>query len=69
MQAYCTLNHKVGYVQMLTVDIYPQLQLPGREAENSPPSGIEVKNDWSHTSTPPVSLQGLHTYNLASLAY
>jgi hypothetical protein len=25
---------------------------PGREADHSPPSSVEVKNAWSHTSTP-----------------
>jgi len=60
---------ETGYVQILTVDLSPQLELPGREDENSPPCVTEVKNEWSHTSTPPVSLQGLHTYNLDSLTY
>jgi hypothetical protein len=26
---------------------------PGREADHSPPSDAEVKNEWSYTSTPP----------------
>jgi len=51
------------------VDLSKQLELPGREAENSPHSGTEVTNEWSLTSTPPVSLQGFHMYNLASLTY
>jgi hypothetical protein len=58
-----------GYVQILTVDLSPQLELPGREAEYLPPFGTEVKNERSYTSTPLVSLQGLHSYNLASLIY
>jgi hypothetical protein len=29
---------------------------PGREADHSPPSSAEVKNVWSYTSTPPISL-------------
>jgi hypothetical protein len=28
------------------------LKRPGREADHSPPSGAEVKNAWSYTSTP-----------------
>jgi hypothetical protein len=28
----------------------------GREANHSPPSNDEVKNEWSYTSTPPISL-------------
>jgi hypothetical protein len=27
-------------------------KLPGREADNSPQSSVEVKNEWSYTSTP-----------------
>jgi len=49
MQGHYTLNHTLGYVQMLVVDLYLQLQLPGREAEDSPLSGIEVKNEWTHS--------------------
>jgi len=58
-----------GYVQIFTVDLSLQLELLGREAEHLPPSGSEVKNEWSYTSTPLVSIQGLHSYNLASLIY
>jgi hypothetical protein len=32
---------------------------PGREADHSPPSSAEVKNEWSYTSTPPVRLHGV----------
>jgi hypothetical protein len=32
---------------------------PGREADHSPPSSVEVKNEWSYTSTPPVCLHGM----------
>jgi len=28
----------------------------GREADHSPPSSAEVKNAWSHTSTPAIRL-------------
>jgi hypothetical protein len=31
---------------------------PGREADHSPLSSAEVKNAWSYTSTPPISLHG-----------
>jgi hypothetical protein len=27
---------------------------PGHETEHSPPSTVEVKNEWNYTSTPPV---------------
>jgi hypothetical protein len=29
-----------------------EVKRPEREADNSPPSGAEVKNAWSYTSTP-----------------
>jgi hypothetical protein len=32
---------------------------PGREADHSPPSSAEVKNEWSYTSTPAIRLHGL----------
>jgi hypothetical protein len=32
---------------------------PGREADHSSPSSVEVKNMWSCTSSPPTRLQGV----------
>jgi hypothetical protein len=32
---------------------------PGCEADHSPPSSAEVKNEWSYNSTPPVRLHGV----------
>jgi hypothetical protein len=32
---------------------------PGSEADHSPPSSAEVKNEWSYTSTPPIRLHGV----------
>jgi hypothetical protein len=32
---------------------------PRREADHSPPSSAEVKNEWSYTSTPPIRLHGV----------
>jgi hypothetical protein len=34
-------------------------KVAGREADHSPPSSAQVKNAWSSTSIPPVSLQGV----------
>jgi hypothetical protein len=31
----------------------PAVKRPGLEADNSPPSSVEIKNTWSYTSTPP----------------
>jgi hypothetical protein len=30
-----------------------------REAHHSAPSGAEVKNEWSYTSTPPIRFHGM----------
>jgi len=35
-----------------------RLHLPGREADHSPPSSAEVKNERSYTSTVPIRLHG-----------
>jgi hypothetical protein len=32
---------------------------PGREADHSPPSSVEVKKAWSCISTPPICLHGV----------
>jgi len=32
---------------------------PRREADHSPPSGAEVKNAWSYTTTPAILLHGV----------
>jgi hypothetical protein len=32
---------------------------PGREADHSRPSSVEVKNAWSYTCTPPIRLHGV----------
>jgi hypothetical protein len=32
---------------------------PEREADHSPPSSAEVRNEWSYTSIPPVRLHGV----------
>jgi hypothetical protein len=35
------------------------LKLPQREADHSPPSSVEVKNEWRYTFTPPIRLHGV----------
>ena len=35
---------------------FPGLKRPGREVDRSPPSGVEVKNEWSYSFTPPYVL-------------
>jgi hypothetical protein len=31
----------------------PGVKRPGREADHSPPTSVEIKNTWVYTSTPP----------------
>jgi hypothetical protein len=55
-----SLHHRVqngsgaqpAFYPMGTRDFLPGVKRPEREAEDSPPSGAEVKNVWSYTSTP-----------------
>jgi hypothetical protein len=36
-----------------------RVKRPVREADHSPPSSVEVKNEWSYTSTLPIHLHGV----------
>lgn len=40
--------------------LFIEISQPWHEANHSPPSSSEVKNEWSNTSTSPVWLCGLH---------
>jgi hypothetical protein len=48
---------------MKQVVLYLQAKLPGREADDSPPSTVEVKNDESETPSPPASFHAVHKDN------
>ena len=48
---------------------FPELQRLGPEVDLSPPSSVEIKNEWSHTSTPLVYLHGVDRDNLTFLTY
>jgi len=37
---------------------------PAREADHSPPSSAEIKNEWNCTSTSTIRLHGYVQYNL-----
>jgi hypothetical protein len=39
-------------------------QRPGRKADHSLPSGVEVQNEYSCTSTSPLCLNGVHRVHL-----
>jgi hypothetical protein len=44
---------KVASYTVGTGSLSSWVKRPGREADHSPPSSVEVKNAWSYTSTPP----------------
>jgi hypothetical protein len=44
--------HPASY-PMGTMGSFPEGKAPGREADHSLPSSVEVKNAWIYTSTPP----------------
>ena len=39
--------------------VFPGVKLPGCEDDHLPPSGADVKNEWSFTSAPPICLHGV----------
>jgi hypothetical protein len=42
-------------IQWISKVLPPGIKRPRPEADNSPPSSVEVKNTWSYTSTPQYS--------------
>jgi hypothetical protein len=56
-----SLHHRVqtgsGFQGLFSLGV----KRPWREADHSPPYGVEVKNVWSHTFTPPIRLHDVHT--------
>jgi hypothetical protein len=55
--------HPASY-SMDTGILFRGIQRPGREADHSPPSSAEVRNEWSYTSNPPIYLHGMVRINL-----
>jgi hypothetical protein len=45
-------DHTDSYPVSTGSSFTPEIKRPGREADHSPPSGSEVKDAWSYTSTP-----------------
>jgi hypothetical protein len=43
-------------IQWVPRDFSPEVKLPGREADHSPPTNVEVKKMWIYTPTPPYTL-------------
>jgi hypothetical protein len=48
-------SYPVGTARALSL----RAKRPGSEADRSPASSAEVKNEWSYTSTPPIRLHGV----------
>jgi len=53
------LGHTQPPVQWVSEALTPGVERPGREADNSSPFCVEVKNAWSYISTPPVRVHGV----------
>jgi len=49
-------------IQWIPWAFKPGVKRPGREANHSPPSSAEFKNEYSYTSTPPIHLCGQLIY-------
>jgi hypothetical protein len=43
--------------------LYPGLKRRGREADHSPPSSAEVKNEWGYTITSPYVFMAWYLIN------
>jgi len=48
-----------SHIQWVAGSLYLGVKRPGREADHSPPSSVEVKNAWSYIFTPPIRLHGV----------
>jgi hypothetical protein len=44
-------------IQWVTGALSPEVKQPGREADHSAPTSVEVKKIWIYTSTPPYALR------------
>ena len=44
--------------------LFPGVRRPERDADHSPPSNAEVKNEWGYSSTPPICFHGVDRGNL-----
>jgi hypothetical protein len=50
-----SLGHTQPPIHWVSEAITSEVKLLGREADHSPPSSAEIRNAWSHTSTPSAS--------------
>jgi hypothetical protein len=46
-------------IQWVPGALYQMLKRPGREDDQSPPSSVEVKNEWNCTSITTIRLHGM----------
>jgi hypothetical protein len=46
-------------IQWVPGHLSPELKRPGREADHSPTTTVQVKKTWTYTSTPPIRLHGV----------
>ena len=49
--------------------IFPGVKKLDREANHLGLSSVDIKNEWSHTSTPPISIRGVDRYTFTFTFY
>jgi hypothetical protein len=70
---FVPLRHRVQTDSGAHQATYPRIQRasaarikrPGLESDHSHPSGAQVKNAWSYTSTPPILLETSQVINIS----
>jgi hypothetical protein len=50
-----------------SVVMFPAVKWPGCAVDYSSPTSVEVKNEWNHTSSHPISLHGMERVLLDTL--
>jgi hypothetical protein len=61
-----TLGHTQPPIQCVSGTLSPGLKQPGREADHTPPSTAEVKNERGYASAPPAVLHDVYRNNCTS---
>jgi hypothetical protein len=57
-------------IQRVPGTLFPEVKRRGREADHSPPSSVEVTNEWSYTSINPyVFMAWRNGFTFTSYAY
>jgi len=60
-----SLNHPVSNSMNTSGCFIRGIKRPGLEADHSPPTSDEIKNEWSYASTTPTQLHGVYRDNFS----